>query len=125
MMRFSGADAVLVVHFAYVAFVASGYVLIPAGVWRAWRWTRSARYRVLHAAAIGYVALEQLYGITCPLTRWEYRLRGGTGTPHAFVPRLFQEILFHEWPPAVFTGLYLGLVAWALVYWWRWPPDHF
>lgn len=119
-----GADAVLIVHFAYVVFVVSGFLLIPLGVWRGWRWTRGVRYRVLHSAAIGYVAFEQVFHITCPLTLWEYRLRGGAGAPHAFVPRLLQTVLFHGWPRPVFTGLYLGLVAWALFYWWRWPPDH-
>ena len=125
MIRSYAADAILIVHFAYVAFVASGFLLIPLGAWRAWRWTRSVRYRVLHGVAIGYVACEQLLGITCPLTLWEYRLRGGEGAPRAFVPRLLQAILFHAWPPMVFTGLYLGLVALAVFYWWRLPPDHY
>lgn len=119
------ADAILIVHFAYVAFVASGFLFIPLGAWRAWRWTQSVRYRVLHGAAIGYVAFEQLFGITCPLTLWEYWLRGGVGAPRAFVPRLLQAVLFHEWPAAVFTGLYVGLVVLVLFYWWRLPPDHF
>ncbi len=118
------ADGVLVVHFAYVAFVVSGYAAIPWGARRGWRWTRSVRYRLLHMAAIAYVALEQLFGVRCPLTVWEYRLRGGAGPPAAFVPRLLQALLFPPWPPAVFTGLYIGLVALALLLWRVVPPDH-
>ncbi len=117
------ADAVLVVHLAYVVFVASGFVLIPLGAWRRWRWTRSLRYRVLHTAAIAYVALEQALGITCPLTLWEYRLRGGSGHPAALMPRLVHALLFHEWRAAVFTGLYGGLVVLGFLYWWFLPPE--
>lgn len=118
------ADAVLIVHLAYVAFVASGFVLIPWGAWRRWRWTRSLRYRVLHTAAIMYVALEQVFGVTCPLTLWEDRLRGESGHPAALMPHLAHAFLFHTWPPAVFTGLYLGLAALAVAYWWFLPPGH-
>ena len=42
-----GADAVLIVHFAYVVFVVSGFLLIPLGVWRGGRRAMSAVYRTV------------------------------------------------------------------------------
>lgn len=116
------AELVLVAHTAYVMFVATGFVLIPMGAWRRWRWTQTVRYRALHSAAIGYVALEQLLHIACPLTVLEYRLQGGSGRPVAFVPRLLHAILFHHWPPVVFTVLYVGLATLTLLFWWVFPP---
>lgn len=115
------ADIVLVVHCAYVLFVASGFFLIPLG-FRRWRWTRARSYRLTHTAAIVYVAGEQLLGVTCPLTAWEYRLRGGTGQIHAWLPALLQAWLFHRWPPIVFTTLYVGLALLAISYWLFLPP---
>lgn len=115
------ANAVLALHVAYVFFVASGFIVIPLGGWLHWRWTRSFRYRALHTAAIGVVALEQLGQVTCPLTLWEYRLRGGAGRPHAFVPRLVHDFMFYHWPSWVFTGLYVGLVVLVIAFWWLFP----
>lgn len=118
----AAADAVLVFHVVYVAFVATGFVIIPLGAWRRWRWTQTLSYRLLHTIAIAYVAFEQLLHISCPLTVWEYRLRGGRGRPRAFVPHLLHVLLFHHWPAFVFTGLYVGLTVLVLVFWWAFPP---
>jgi len=117
------ANAVLMLHLGYVVFVASGFVIIPVGAMRHWRWTQTLRYRGFHTVAIGYVALEQLLHVPCPLTVWEYRLRGDQGPAHAFLPRLIHDILFYRWPSAVFTGLYVGLTIFVLVFWWVFPPD--
>lgn len=75
-MRALLADAVLVVHTLFVLFVVGGFVLIWIGHWRSWRWIRNARFRGLHLAAITFVALESLVGLSCPLTMWEDALRG-------------------------------------------------
>lgn len=117
-----GADAVLALHALYVAFVATGFVIIPLGVWRHWRWTQTISYRLSHSLAIAYVAFEQLFHIPCPLTVWEYRLRGGRGPPRAFVPKLIHTLIFHRWPGVVFTGLYVGLTVLVLFFWWAFPP---
>ena len=118
----AAADAVLALHTLYVAFVATGFVIIPLGAWRHWRWTQTLSYRLIHTVAIAYVAFEQLLHISCPLTVWEYRLRGGRGQPRAFVPHLLHALLFHRWPGFVFTGLYVGLTALVLLFWWVFPP---
>ncbi len=116
------ADAVLALHALYVVFVATGFVMIPLGAWRHWRWTQTVSYRLLHTAAIAYVAGEQLFSLPCPLTVWEYRLRGGRGSPRALIPHLLHILLFHRWPGFVFTGLYVSLTALVLLFWWVFPP---
>jgi len=103
------ADLIAVVHFAWVAFVVIGMLLILIGIWRRWAWVRNFWFRVIHFLMIAIVVAESLTGIVCPLTEWEYRLRvagGGTGQPGSFVGRLVHAVLFVEAPEWVFTVCY-------------------
>lgn len=59
------ADAVLVLHLAYIAFIPLGGVL-------AWRWPRLA-WAHLVAVAVGLVSVTVRFD--CPLTTWEQSLR--------------------------------------------------
>ena len=102
------ADAVLIVHVLFVLFVVGGFALILAGAWR-WGWVRNRWFRYLHLAAIAFVALEALVGMTCPLTVWEDALRGG-GSAESFVGRWVRRLLYYRAPEWVFTVLY---VAWT------------
>ena len=103
------ADFLLVLHFAIVAFIAGGLVLVWIGAWRGWRWIRNPVFRYLHIAAIVFVALEAVLGYVCPLTLWEDLLRGGM-RPESFVGRWVRRVLYYDAPAWVFTALY---VAWA------------
>lgn len=104
------ADLLLVLHFAIVAFIAGGLVLVWIGAWRGWRWVRNPVFRYLHLAAIVFVAFEALLGYACPLTVWEDLLRGGT-RPESFVGRWVHRVLYYNVPAWVFTALY---GAWAV-----------
>jgi hypothetical protein len=61
------ADAILVVHFAFVLFVVLGFALVLAGGALGWRWVRNRGFRYTHLAAIAFVAVEALAD-ACPLT---------------------------------------------------------
>jgi hypothetical protein len=82
----SAADALLVLHFAIVVFIVGGLVLTWIGGALGWRWVRNPRFRWTHLAAIAFVALEAIIGMTCPLTVWEDALRGA-GSGESFVGR--------------------------------------
>ena len=56
------ADFVLLVHFAFVAFVVLGFVLIWVGYFCRWPFVRDLRFRLAHLAAIGLVLAESLAG---------------------------------------------------------------
>jgi hypothetical protein len=103
------ADALLVLHFAIVAFIVGGLVLTWAGAALGWGWVRNPWFRYLHLGAIGFVALEALAGTMCPLTVWEDALRGGA-RPESFVGRWVQRLLYYRAPEWAFTAAY---VAWA------------
>lgn len=109
------ADAVLALHALYVLFVVGGLLLTLAGWWRGWAWTRAPWFRWLHLAAIGFVVLEAWFGIPCPLTVIESRLRvlaGGTGYATSFVGHWLQRLVYYDAPPWVFT---LGYTLFALL----------
>ena len=63
------ADAVLLLHLAFIVFVAAGALLL-------WRWPRLAW---LHVPAVLWGAYAELSGTICPLTPLENRLRAAAG----------------------------------------------
>jgi hypothetical protein len=91
------ADAVLVIHFAYVAFVVLGMAAILAGIALGWQWVRNVWFRTIHFLMIVVVVTESLCGILCPLTDWEDYLREQAGELHgpgSFVGRWLEKVLF-------------------------------
>ncbi len=108
------ADLVVVVHFAFVAFVVFGLLLTLLGGVRRWEWVRRLRFRVIHLAAIGLVVIESLCGITCPLTVWEQRLRNLAGDVTYrgdFIAACVHDLLFFDAEPWVFTIVYCSFGA--------------
>jgi hypothetical protein len=106
------ADAVVVLHFAYVSFAVGGEILILAGGLLGWRWVRNLPLRLTHLAAVVLVAVEALLGVVCPLTDWEFRLRELAGQQVerqlSFVARLVRAIIFYNFPSWVFTVAVAG-----------------
>jgi len=115
------ADAIVVIHLSIVLFVVTGVPLVYLGAARRWAWVRSWRWRLLHLIAIAVIAAESLFGIVCPLTVWEDRLRGeqiSTG----FIERWIDRILFYDAPTWVFTAAYIAFAALVAITWVAVPP---
>ena len=115
------ADAILVVHAAFVLFVVGGLVATWIGLALGLPFARNPWFRNLHLAAIAFVVLESLLGMMCPLTVWEYQLRGeqsGAG----FIQRWVHALLFWSWPAWVFTAIYAAFGLLVAFTWWRFPP---
>lgn len=110
------ADAIVLVHGAFVAYVVGGAAYIWLGAAFGWRGVRNRWFRGCHLAAIAFVALQSLLGYECPLTVWEARLRGASTDP-AFIARLVHRAIFYDLPGWVFTLTYV-LFALALVLTW-------
>ncbi|HEX5129715.1 MAG TPA: DUF2784 domain-containing protein [Usitatibacter sp.] len=115
------ADAILVVHAAFVLFVVAGLPATWIGVALGRRWAYNPWFRGLHLAAIGFVVLESLLGYMCPLTTWEAALRGDT-SGQGFIERYVHAWLFWRAPPWVFAAAYATFGALVAATWWRWPP---
>jgi hypothetical protein len=52
------ADAMLITHVAFVAFVVFGLILVYAGFFLKWQWVRKVWFRGVHLVAIGVVVLQ-------------------------------------------------------------------
>lgn len=115
------ADAILLIHFAFVLFVVAGLVLIWIGHAAGWSWARHFWFRVLHLAAIVFVAAEAILGVVCPLTRWEDALRGAA-QDKSFIARWVHRLMYHSAPEWVFTLLYLAFALLVAATFWFIPP---
>ena len=81
------ADLTLVVHFAFIAFVALGGLLV---LWR-------RRVAWVHVPAFLYGALISFFGWTCPLTPLENhfrRLGGEAGYSESFIERYLVSAIY-------------------------------
>jgi hypothetical protein len=105
------ADAIAVLHLAYVAFVVFGMAAILTGIVFRWTWVRNFWFRSVHLAMIAVVVAESLLGILCPLTDWEDRLRAAGGMPiksESFIGRWVNDLLFVHLPHSVVLACYLA-----------------
>jgi len=113
------ADAIVLVHLLIVGFCVLGELAILAGAALRWRWIRNLPFRIAHLALVLYVAGEATFGITCPLTLWEYELRLAAGQRSerdiTFVGKLIRSIIFYDFPAWVFTAMYIGFGALILI----------
>ncbi|MDN3556937.1 DUF2784 domain-containing protein [Halomonas maura] len=111
------ADAILVVHAAFVLFVILGLALTLVGKPLGWRWVRNPWFRLAHLGAIGFVVLEAWLGTLCPLTVWEMALRERAGDvvySGSFIAHWLHRLLFYQAPAWVFIAVYTlfgGLVG--------------
>ena len=120
------ADLVVIVHFAFVAFVVFGLLLTLVGGVRRWVWVRGLRFRLIHLAAIGLVVIESLCGISCPLTVWEQRLRdlaGDVTYRGDFIATWVHDLMFFDAEPWVFTIAYCSFGAIVALSWILVPPQ--
>jgi hypothetical protein len=99
------ADAVLALHFAFVAFVVAGGLLL-------FRWPRLAW---LHVPAAIWGAVVELVGWICPLTPLESHLResaGESGYSGGFVQHYLLPILYPEGlTPRVQLAIGIGVLV--------------
>ena len=117
------ADAILILHVLFVAFVVLGLFAVYVGYFLNWQWVRNRIFRIVHLCAIGYVVVQAWLGVVCPLTTWEMALRAkaGVGTySGSFIQHWLHSLLYFTLPAWVFVVVYtlfgsLVLVSWLLV----------
>ena len=105
-MHALAADAVVLLHLAFIAFVIGGAALL-------WRWQRLV---VLHVPTVLWGAYAEFSGAICPLTPLENRLRALAGdqgyrggfVEHYLLPLIYPEALTRE------VQLVLGLFVVAV-----------
>jgi hypothetical protein len=105
------ADLVMLVHFAFVLFVAAGGLLVLVRPRVAW----------LHLPVLVYGVTIELVGWVCPLTPLEWNLRaqaGEAGIEGGFLERYLDPILYpadwdrlHVWLGVLVLGFNLAVYA--------------
>jgi len=105
-----GADAVLILHTAFIAFVLLGLIVTWIGIFRRWRWVRGFGFRATHMLAIGFVVVQAYFGIVCPLTILENNLRQRGGQvaygDRGFIHYWLHNLIFFDAPKWVFITCY-------------------
>lgn len=108
------ADLLLLLHFAFVAFVVAGGLAV-------WRWPRAAW---VHLPAVAWGAGIEWSGAVCPLTPLENRLRalgGGVTYPGDFVGEYLLPVLYPAGltrPVQVALGVFVVALNAAVYGWW-------
>lgn len=111
------ADALLILHVAFVAYVVLGLLVIYLGHFLSWSWVRNLWFRASHLLAIAIVVAQSWLGVICPLTTWEMALRARAGEATyegSFIQHWLHAILYFNAPEWVFILTYTvfgGLVA--------------
>ena len=119
------ADAVVIIHAAYVAFVVFGLAAILIGAAMRWRWTRSLAFRITHLAAIALVCLESIVGVMCPLTSLEDLIRARSGAAQYqgdFVAYWAHRMIFYNFSPWIFTTAYISFAILVAITFIAIPP---
>ena len=119
------ADALLLVHSLFVAFVVFGLLLVLVGAWRGWPWVRQPVWRYCHLAAVAYVVVQAWLGKVCPLTTWEMALRvraGEASYSGAFIAHWLESLLYYRAPDWVFVAVYSAFGVLVLASWVLSPP---
>jgi len=126
MNKSLSADLIVSIHFVIVIFNVGGLFVIILGGFLQWRFVRNFWFRAIHLAIILIVVYETIFGITCFLTDWEYKLRIAAGQVNAsgesFIVRLIHFLVFYDFPLIVFNVAYCVFGAAVLAAWLFFPP---
>ncbi|MCK5305797.1 MAG: DUF2784 domain-containing protein [Candidatus Omnitrophica bacterium] len=98
------ADAIVVIHFAWILFMLIGFILTLAGFWRR-RFFDKWLFRTLHLCGILYVGALVLLRQYCPLTILENILRTKYNPevtyPISFIVHYIEKLVYPDINPLV------------------------
>ena len=117
------ADLILIIHFCIVLFVVFGLVALPIGCLKNYNWTRNIKFRGFHILLMGFITLEAILGITCPLTIIENILRQIV-YQQSFVSHWVSRLIYWDLPNHFFVSLYFFCLIWTLVFWKVHSPNY-
>ena len=106
-----GADAVLLLHLAFIIFVLLGGLLVAG----------KRGFLLLHLPAIAWGLFVELSGRPCPLTHWENllrRLAGTAGYDAGFIEHYLLPLIYPAWlsVPVQYLLAAIVVVVNALIY---------
>lgn len=99
------ADLLLILHLGFIVFVVFGGLLVRRWCWLAW----------LHLPTVVWGVVLEAFGLICPLTPWEKRLRelaGEAGYETGFIEHYILPLLY---PADLTREIQWGLAAMVLL----------
>ena len=113
------ADAVMLIHFTFVAFVVLSVPAIWIGKFLRKPFATAPRFRLIHMAAMAVVLVQALFGVLCPLTTLEMKLRrmggGEEGYATSFIQHWVHKLLFVQASETLLTWIYGGFFVLIVV----------
>ncbi len=121
-MGITAPDIILFAHLAWASVMVGGFVLAVAGIF--WRRLRGwMLFRTVHLIGLVLTASVPLWSGLCPLTIWEYSLRGEQPTAQrSFLADLASDILYVNVPVWVITLLTTIVAVATLILYIVYPP---
>jgi len=96
------ADLIVTIHFAWILFMLTGFILTLRGFFHR-EFFEKWLFRVMHLIGIIYVNLLGLMGKFCPLTLWENILREKHNPsltyPGSFIIHYVEKLVYPEVNP--------------------------
>jgi hypothetical protein len=120
------ADVIVVAHVTFVLGVLVAQVAVLLGWAMGWSWVCNFWFRLAHLLGIHLVASQAALAIHCPLTSWEFKLRGSKAewealTQASDLGRWSHQVLFHT-PGTILLVVYVAFTLAVLVTWLFVPP---
>ena len=109
------ADAVVVIHFLWILFLAGGFLIGRRARWVKW----------LHLSALGYSVLLQIFSWVCPLTYLEVWLRSRSGSgiySESFIVHYLEKVIYLEAPPSLIFALTFVVIGISAAVYYRTTP---
>ena len=119
------ANAILILHAAFVVFIVLVVPLVYIGKALNWGWVRFYWLRIAHLLGICIVVAQSWAGIICPLTTLEMWLRENNDLATysgGFIEYWLQRLIYWDFPAWAFIVIYSLFALLAIFTWYVVPP---
>lgn len=120
------ADAIMVIHLAWIIFMLWGFALTVRGFFYP-KFFERWLFRTIHLLGILFVVTLEILGKYCPLTIWENTLRGHynpqTDYPGSFIIKHIADLIYPDVSPLVLILPTILIATFTLVMFIVRPPS--
>lgn len=119
------ADSIVMIHFAWILFMITGFILTIRGFYHKEFFDRWL-FRTIHFIGIAYVSLLAIMGKYCPLTLWENALRAEYGSnltyPGSFIIQYTERLVYPDINPWIIVIPTIFIAVFTIVVFILKPP---
>ncbi len=115
------ANIISVLHFCIFLFITLCCLLIPLGYKLKWNWVKIRKLRLLHVIMMGFITIETILGIVCPLTSLEIFLRDENKVGN-ILNKIIHEIMYWDLPASYFIIIYVLCFLYLIFLWIYFKP---